>query len=163
VQARTLRNYLRAASDYFRVSLDLSVPICHPASGRILPEFEDVIGRVRRWQKPRARREPYSQEKSSALAHWVAKLHAASSKSFLGLVATVFDWVRLGIFTGSRGIEYCQTVSKRHQFAKVPMYRVAGIFQGTPLAFMGSDFTFFDAAGSRVALRAAFRHAAKVV
>jgi hypothetical protein len=128
VQAGTLRHYLRAASDWFRVILDLSVPVCHPASGRILPEFEDVIGRVRRWQKPRARREPYSQEMFSALAGWVKKLHSADAKSFFGLVAAVFDWVRLGIFTGSRGIEYCQTVAKLHQYAKVPACRVAGVF-----------------------------------
>jgi hypothetical protein len=111
VQAAPVRHYLRAASDCFRVILDLSVPDCHLASGRIMSDFENAIGRVRGWQKLHARREPYSQEMLSAQARGVVELHTDASRSFFDLVAAVFDWVRLGIFTGSRGIEYCSTVT----------------------------------------------------
>jgi len=54
----------------------------------------------------------------------------------------VFDWVRLGLFTGSRGNEYCQTMARRHEVTRVPLDAVAGEHAGEPIAFIMTDFRF---------------------
>jgi hypothetical protein len=61
----------------------------------------------------------------------------------LDKLPAIFDWTRLGVFTGSRLGEYGQ--SKPHKgelFAKVPDSADAGVWANTPLAFIRSDFTF---------------------
>ena len=57
----------------------------------------------------------------------------------------VYDTQRLGVFTGSRVSEYAQTPLKRDDpFLRVPFTEDAGIWQGSPLAFIMDDFNFYD-------------------
>jgi len=60
----------------------------------------------------------------------------------LSRFVAVFDWIRLSLFTGSRGSEYCQTGARRHSFSKVSTDSVAGVHAGEPIAFIISDFRF---------------------
>jgi hypothetical protein len=74
--------------------------------------------------------------------------------SYLDEPAAFFDWTCLGIHTGSRLGEYGQsTLSGSHpfQFVTVLDSHDAGIWRKSPLAFMGSDFTFFDVNGVQLA------------
>jgi hypothetical protein len=61
----------------------------------------------------------------------------------LSTEAAVFDWLRLGCFTGSRVGEYAQSHAKLHHFARVPHNADAGKWAGTPIAFCQDDFTFY--------------------
>jgi hypothetical protein len=81
----------------------------------------------------------------------MAKLHSLVSRAnakdlrhVLSLEAAIFDWTRLGTFTGSRVSEYGQTKSTRGTFSKVPHSKAAGVWAGSPIAFMRCDFTLLD-------------------
>jgi hypothetical protein len=60
----------------------------------------------------------------------------------------VYDWIRLGLITGSRISEYGQTSSSTSgsRFARIPNSSDAGIWANQPLAFIESDFVFFNQA-----------------
>jgi hypothetical protein len=60
------------------------------------------------------------------------------------VIQAVHDWIMLGIFTGSRAGEYAQTHTKRDTYSRVPNTPDAGPYANQPLAFMASDFTFYD-------------------
>jgi hypothetical protein len=66
--------------------------------------------------------------------------------NFLISEYAVYDWVRLGFFTGSRNQEYCQSASRRQakqRFACIPNTNNAGPWAGQPLAFIAEDFDFY--------------------
>jgi hypothetical protein len=69
----------------------------------------------------------------------------------------VYDWERIVIYTGSRITEYGQTSNATSQrstsklndskrYYRVPMSHAAGRWAGMPIAFIASDFTFWDEA-----------------
>ena len=65
---------------------------------------------------------------------------------FTGLAFVVWDWLRLGVFTGSRLAEYAQSNLRAHQrYQTIPTTSDAGQWAGMALAFTAEDFTFFDA------------------
>jgi hypothetical protein len=64
----------------------------------------------------------------------------------LDKLPAIFDWARLGVFTGSRLGEYGQSKPRKGQlFATVPNSPDVGAWANTPLAFICDDFTFYDA------------------
>ncbi len=68
--------------------------------------------------------------------------------SKLDVMATVFDWVILGTFTGSRLSEYGQSKKKPEEpYALVPHSMAAGQYVGTSLAFIRENFTFYSTRG----------------
>jgi hypothetical protein len=74
-------------------------------------------------------------------------LHSAkdSSESFVTVVYAVYDWTRLGLFTGSRVSEYAQTRLKAGiRYNTIPQIPDAGIWAGQPLAFVRADFMFYS-------------------
>lgn len=141
--ASTIIDYLRAASAWFTAAVGIFVPITSASTGKLLPQFEEFVSLIRRWQQPRKKREPYTEQMFIALYTLVRQRQGAYRYSFLDHFAAVFDWVRLGIFTGSRGIEYCQTTARRHTFTRVPRNPVTADFGGLSLAFMSCDFSFY--------------------
>ena len=84
----------------------------------------------------------FDQMRNQTLAAFTADV-----SSFLDKTAAVFDFCRLGIHTGSRLGEYGQGLATHDssKFAQVPKFPDACEWAGTPLAFMASDFTFYDA------------------
>jgi hypothetical protein len=75
-------------------------------------------------------------------------LHSQSDDldTFLRVEYTVYDWTRLGLFTGSRVAEYAQTrLKKGIRYNVIPRTKDAGIWAGQALAFIRDDFTFYDA------------------
>jgi hypothetical protein len=65
--------------------------------------------------------------------------------TFLRREYAVYDWTRLGIFTGSRVAEYAQTrLKKGIRYNVIPQSADAGAWAGQALAFLRDDFTFYD-------------------
>jgi hypothetical protein len=77
----------------------------------------------------------------------ISKCAAAKPSILFDLNAAIFDWTRLGTFTGSRVSEYAQTSARKGTFSRVPDSLDAGDWKNTPIAFMFSDFTFLTKAG----------------
>lgn len=144
--AGTLTNYFKGAILWFNTMIGLPVTCLDPTTSKLLPNIADHFNHQRKWERPRAKRNPYTQEMYECLHRRVLVACKLSPKAACGCIAAVFDWARLGIFTGSRGNEYVQTTAKRHCFSKVPATSAAGPFAGQAVAFIASDFTFYDMA-----------------
>jgi hypothetical protein len=109
------------------------------------PFLAETITQRRKWQQPKAKKEPYTTPMFHALRHDVISLARDHPSRLLDRLPAVFDWAILGVFTGSRLGEYGQSKPRRGEpFAVVPPTADAGEWAGTPLAFMRSDFTFYD-------------------
>ncbi len=66
------------------------------------------------------------------------------SGTFISTLHTIFDWMRLGLFTGSRLGEYGQSRrTKGSRYNTVPQSIDAGEWAGTSIAFIAADFIFF--------------------
>jgi hypothetical protein len=109
------------------------------------PYLHEKIMQRTIWSKPDQLKEPFTYR---MLAEHAKVLYTKSSEyrySFLGLDYVVWDWLRLGVFTGSRLAEYAQSnlrASQRYQ--TIPMSGDSGEWAGMALAFIAADFTFFD-------------------
>jgi len=60
----------------------------------------------------------------------------------LSCFLVVFNWIHLGLFTGSCGAEYCQTMAQHHEVSWVPNDGVVGSYAGKLIAFIMTDFWF---------------------
>ena len=148
--AQTLRLHADAAGKAMSLLTGKPCVVYDPATlsqkhVTLHPYLAQQIQQRKIWSKPKDRHEPLTydiiQELSKYPQH--AKIHVA----FLSLEALVYDTCRLGCFTGSRISEYGQTnLRKGVRFQTVPMSVDAGAAQwaGLPLAFIRSDFTFYD-------------------
>jgi hypothetical protein len=110
------------------------------------PYLQEHIRLSAAWQQPKPVKEPFTVLMFDALC---LRLESASSTrlGFLSKEAAVYDWMRLGVFTGSRVSEYAQTKLKAGQQFQVltPDISKAGIWAGARLAFIIVDFTLLDA------------------
>ena len=86
----------------------------------------------------------------------------SNPQAALGRTVVVFDWLVLGLFTGSRGMEYAQTVARRGTCSRVPDTPAAGPWRGTPVAFIAADFTFLDEYNRIIPLGMAISHQIRV-
>jgi len=148
IQAKTLNNHLQAAAAYLRLVTSLSVSIMSSSSSsnpRLTSFFADILRSRAKWAAPHPKRLPYTHAMFQALASMV-KEHLATSKSaHLDLLHTVFDWICLGVFTGSRSGKYAQTTAPKGSFAKVPdSWAPPPKWRNQPLVFLLSDFTLLD-------------------
>ena len=147
LMARTLRNYLISAVLFLNLFVTNPFTIYRPPPNdtKLTPMLEDIIKHREKWQQPMPKREAYTFAMFSTMSHLVISAIDSDPKAVFGQLATVFDWVRLGIFTGCRACEYAQTLAKRGDYSRVPNSAAAGKWSGTPIAFIWDDFTFYDA------------------
>jgi hypothetical protein len=151
-----LRGYVTAASDTITMLTTKPCSYIDPqtlASKRpkLLPLLGEIIQQRGAWKEPLPRKEPFTIAMIDALR---AYLLAESKKSsivhvFLTSIYAVYDWIRLGVFTGSRISEYGQSSSAKFSgksYARIPNSRDAGVWANQPLAFIKPDFVFFDKA-----------------
>jgi hypothetical protein len=118
---------------------------------KLLPMLGQIIQQRGTWKQPLPRKEPFTIAMIDALR---VHLLIESKKSklvhvFLTSIYAVYDWVRLGVFTGSRISEYGQTSSGKtpgSRYARIPQSKDAGKWANQALAFIASDFVFFDKA-----------------
>eukprot|EP00980_Cylindrotheca_fusiformis_P027086 scaffold18729_cov83-Cylindrotheca_fusiformis.AAC.1 len=149
LSAQTASNYLSAARGVLQLVLHRSINIYDPSSLSRQPRYHPFLGQQlaerRKWSKPMEKKEPFTADMFQWLASQLAH-EAGSLVSFVGCRFCVFDWMRLGIFTGFRVSEYGQSKLKPGQrFQLIPHSRdVPTRFRGAPLAFVAADFVFYD-------------------
>jgi hypothetical protein len=153
LSGQSLRNYVTAAALFFKLLTGTMPQYYDPATlsqKRIFlhPYLNEKINQRTVWARPTQQKEPFTHK--MLLAH--ARMHLKqpgldSRKRFCSLNHVVWDWLRLGVFTGSRVAEYAQTNLKKGQrFQTIPNGTDAGQWAGQPLAFTCSDFTFYNGA-----------------
>jgi hypothetical protein len=119
----------------------------------------------RSWSKPALLKEPFTYKILGDQATYLRKLMKTTPTTFFELDYVVWDWLRLGTFTGSRVSEYAQSKLKKTQrFQTIPASKDAGLWAGFPLAFIPEDFTFYDVRQCQVARGKIFsQHKQKVL
>jgi len=112
--------------------------------------ISEIIRQRAAWRVPLPRKEPFTIAMIDALCAWLHRHSCTASLSVTFLIAeyAVYDWIRLGIFTGSRISEYGQSAShstaRDGPYACIPMSGDAGNWAGQPIAFIADDFTFYN-------------------
>ena len=147
-----LRNYTTAAALCFHLLTGVMPQYYNPTTlmqKRIYlhPYLHDKIAQRTIWSKPTALKEPFTYRMLEIHAEFYLKQQQKDSHTtFYSLNHVVWDWLRLGVFTGSRVAEYAQSGLKKNQrFQCIPKTPDAGQWAGQPLAFTRADFQFFDA------------------
>ena len=143
--ADTMKGYLTAAELFLKrhVPAPFSLYTGDSNSKRLVPELNEIFRLKEKWQQPMEQRLPYTYDMFDALHDHLNHLTSNDVLAPLSLDASVFDWTRLGVFTGCRISEFAQTSSPRGQFARVPNTIEAGMWATYPLAFIADDFTFY--------------------
>ena len=149
VCAQTQTNYLSSAHRFIETLQGQHVDILDPHSTgknkRYHPCLGQQIADCRSWTQPKQKKEPYTMDMFVALVA-AFQAHSDPIRCFLGKDYAVYDWARLGIFTGFRVTEYAQSkLPKGQKFLLVPTNSfVPAEYHGTPLAFTLPDFRFYD-------------------
>ena len=148
---QSLRNYTTAAALCFQLLTGIMPQYKDPTTllqKRIYlhPYLHDKIAQRTTWSSPKALKEPFTYRMLAMHASkYLSGTKTETYHTFYGLNHVVWDWLRLGVFTGSRVAEYAQSGLKRnHRFQRIPSTADAGQWAGQPLAFMRQDFQFFD-------------------
>jgi hypothetical protein len=93
----------------------------HP---KTLPMISEILRQRLSWTTPCPRKEPFTLAMIDALRQWLFQ-HSTSTHSlsttFLLSEYAVYDWVRLGFFTGSHLSEYGQTSATASLFPCAPL------------------------------------------
>jgi hypothetical protein len=71
----------------------------------------------------------------------------------------VYNWMRLGLFTGSQVSEYAQTrLAAKVRYNTIPQTEDVGGWAGQALAFLRTDFSFFTSDHESISLPTLHRH-----
>jgi hypothetical protein len=146
---KTIRGYMTSAAEAWKALTGMTVPLYEdPKDGeraKLKPIVADILSQHRNWKPTKQKREPYTFAMFQALNDFLCTSISIDGSVFLQERWAIFDWTRLGIFTGSRLAEYGQSKpTPGALFATVPWTTHAGEWAGTPLAFIRDDFTFYD-------------------
>ena len=114
------------------------IPIHKAGTRHHVAAIADIIALRRTWYQPRPKRQPITHDMLKKMRETVARSDPN------GLDAVVFDWLRLGVFTGSRAAEYMQGTARRGEFDRIPDNNDTGEWAGSPLAFIAEDFVLWD-------------------
>jgi hypothetical protein len=103
---QSLRNYLKAAADCFSILIRSKLNIYDLdtlAQKRVYlhPYLRELITQRAVWMKPKPHKEPYTYRMLATKARHIRTLSPDVMTTYLGKSYTVWDWARLGIFTGS--------------------------------------------------------------
>jgi hypothetical protein len=151
-----LRGYVTAASDAITMLTAKPCSYIDPTTisskrPKLLPMLGQIIQQRGNWKEPLPRKEPFTIAMIDALRAYLLNESRSTSilQVFLISEYAVYDWLRLGVFTGSRISEYGQSSSgkkKGSRYARIPDSIDAGKWANQPLAFIAADFVFFSAA-----------------
>ena len=148
LMAKTLRGYVHAAFLYLNSqsvhALNMHNPHC---PDQLHPSINDPIAHRSKWQRPKEKREPYTELMFLVLHQQVTAMLKCHSNYRFHAKAWVLDLVCLGAFTGHRGNESIQTTGTQTSVSRAPQGAPSGDEAGNPLAFMLSDWEFYDAFG----------------
>jgi hypothetical protein len=117
---QTLRNYVKAATDCFSLLMGSPLTITDLATlsqkrAHLHPYIQELISQHSNWAQPKPRKEPYTYRMLATQARFLATLAAPLITSFLHKEYVVWDWLQLGIFTGSPLSEYAQSNLRKGQ------------------------------------------------
>jgi hypothetical protein len=157
LMAATLSGYLSAAVLWLRGYLHLKADL-HLSPGLIHPMISDILAQRRAWQRPRKKREPYTFAMFKTLYNQLQHEAKADATVSLDLKAAIFDWIRLGTFTGSRIAEVAQTQGSHDCISRVPADPGAGDWKTDPIAFIAEDFTFFASNNVQLSRKQILQH-----
>lgn len=149
LQSKSVSGYINAAHQW--LELHTAQPgkiVIHAGAGKsrqFISCIQEMVDQKRAWGKPREKREPYTFDMFLYMEQEIATMLDRGMQLLLDQFAAVYDWARLGVFTGSRVGEYAQTKSRLGEYLKVPNNPAAGDYAGQPIAFISDDFTFLDA------------------
>jgi hypothetical protein len=147
---QSLRNYVTAAAMCMSLLTGIIPQYYDTATlsnKRIFlhPYLHEKIMQRAVWSKPGQLKEPFTYRMLAVQARLLFQRKTEHRYSFLGLDYVVWDWLRLGVFTGSRVAEYAQSALRANQrFQIIPRTSDAGEWAGMALAFISADFTFYD-------------------
>lgn len=121
--------------------------------------IQDILDQARNWQKPKAKREPYTAHMIRYLSDKVKAAAKIDPDHLLGKEAAVLDWARLSAFTGSRVGEYAQSVGTSKKASRVPNLPspFAEEWAGTPIALVADDFEFFTTDNKKMSMNRILR------
>jgi hypothetical protein len=150
--AKTLVGYAKAAAAWLqkRYSIHVQSYVGDGISlmAQMHPYIRELVAQQAAWPKLQEKKEPITYLIFKVMFDWVQSLLESDPTTFCDLLAVVFDWLCLGLHTGLYLGEYGQSkVPSGQLFATIPYSIDAGEWAGTPLAFIVSDFTFFDGTG----------------
>jgi hypothetical protein len=160
ITGQTLRNYAKSAADCLTLLTGGPCTYYDPATTSMKrmslhPYLNEQINQRSTWTKPKPRKEPFTYRMLAVHAQELLSPKTDPLTVYTSLSYVVWDWMRLGVFTGSRVSEYAQSgLRKNHRFQVIPINKDTGAWAGQPLAFIRADFEFFDAKQRRVPLSA---------
>jgi hypothetical protein len=150
----TVRQYLSAAVALLRTTFALDVPIFDSMgnttrSDKLHPYLAEILASRRNWKKPQPKKEPLS---GGALDSMLSLAHAAelsNKRGWLSRDSVLYDFCVFSLFTGSRLAEYGQSGlpkgSPSDGWNTIPdSPDVPTEWRGMPMAFIASDFSYFD-------------------
>ncbi len=146
---QSLRNYIIAAAQCLDLLMTAPCIIIDPKTANqkhvhLHPYLREIISQRKAWSVPRPKKEPFTIDMFRSLAEYLRSSPDVLA-TFLRREYAVYDWTRLGIFTGSRVAEYAQTrLKKGIRYNVIPTSDDAGIWAGQALAFLRDDFIFYD-------------------
>ena len=109
----------------------------------------DVLNHQSKWRPERPPKEAVTGNMLLTLGRQIADDIRRDPATSTSKEHAIFDFLRLGLFTGSRAGEMVQTKQRfPTDFATVPDTLAAGSWAKTPLAFIRADFVFLDKAGA---------------
>jgi hypothetical protein len=146
---QTLRRYVESAANFFtlltrRRCLAYDETTLHQAKPALHPYLREQLTQRSNWKKPRAKIEPFTSPMFESL-NLVIQASTDPARMFLSDLHAVYDWIRLGLFTGSRLGEYGQSRLRRGvRYNTIPSSIDAGEWAGRSLAFIAADYTFYS-------------------
>ena len=154
LHSKTITGYLRSAAAFLELHTGVAAPLFVDAAGKTWhPLLAEVLTQRRTWSSPKPRKEPVTSRMFQAMHDLQQAAELADPQASLDELSALADWCFLGVHTGSRLGEYGQSTGgclDPHVFARVPTVADAGVWAGSPLAFIAADFVFYD--GNRVRL-----------
>jgi hypothetical protein len=148
LHAKTITGYLRSAAAFLEVHTGVAAPLFVDASGKTWhPLLAEVLAQRRNWGAPKPRKDPVTSQMFTAMHELQQSAERADPAAALDEFSALADWCFLGVHTGSRLGEYGQSTGgclDPHVFARVPSVADAGVWAGSPLAFIAADFVLYD-------------------
>ena len=158
ITGQTLCNYAKSAADCLTILTGGPCTYYDPATMSMKrvslhPYLNEQITQRSTWTKPKPRKEPFTYRMLAVHAEQLLSPSKDPLVVYTSLSYAVWDWLRIGVFTGSRVSEYAQSGLRRNQrFQVIPLNKDTGAWAGQPLAFIREDFQLFDAKQSLVQL-----------
>lgn len=148
--ANTLAHHAQAASNFLTSIMSQSFSMYTEVGSKRtwVPFIADKIDQRRKWQKPRPKREAYTMDMFETFYQQVSRAEKQDPSTFTSKNSLIFDTQCLGLFTGSRVSEYCQSKGSRNSVSRVPVQPGCPPSSGLPIAFIASDFVFLSKEGT---------------